>query len=71
MTFLGDGCYGKALSNCIAITVEIPPEPEPEPEPELSPGGIPSFELISLISTMLITTGVLTLVLSKRNKLRK
>ncbi len=68
MSFLGDGCYGKALSNCIEITVEIPPSP-PEPKPSLV--GIRGYELISLISTMLIITGVLTLVLSKRNKLRK
>ena len=59
--------YGITLSNCIEITVEIPPDP---PGPGPSP-GIPGFEIISLISTMLISTGVLTLVLFKRNKLRK
>jgi len=68
MTFLGDGYYGKTLSNCIEITVEIPPSP-PEPEPEPSSEGILGYELISLIPTMLITTGVLTLVLIKKKSL--
>ena len=62
--------YGTTLSNCIEIIVEIPPTPPTPPGPGPSP-GIPGYEIISLISTMLITTGVLTLVLFKKNKLRK
>ena len=70
MILLGDGYYGKTLLKCIEIAVEIYPR-SPEPNPEPSSGLIPGYELISLISTVLITTSVLTLVLFKRNKLRK
>ncbi|MHA1671027.1 MAG: DUF4350 domain-containing protein [Promethearchaeota archaeon] len=60
--------YGNTLSNCIEVKVEIPPSP---PNPGPPPGGIPGYELISLISTMLIIMGVLTLALKKKNMLRK
>lgn len=64
--------FGNIISNCIEITIEIPPTPpDPDPDPDPSPGGIPGYEFITLISTILIITSVLTLVLSKRNRLRK
>ncbi|MBY9009762.1 MAG: hypothetical protein KGD74_07855 [Candidatus Lokiarchaeota archaeon] len=58
--------YGKTLSNCIEITVAIPPSP-----PGLPSGGIPGYELISLISTILIATSVLALIGFKRNRCRQ
>ena len=70
MILLGDGYYGKTLLKCIEIAVEIYPR-SPEPNPEPSSGGIPGYELISLISTMLIATSVLALILIKRTKLRQ
>ncbi len=42
---------GSTLSNCVNVTIDIPPEPEPEPEPDDTTGTI--GEPISLLFTIM------------------
>jgi len=61
ITFYANDTVGNLASESVDVVKELPSPP----------GGIPGYELISLISTMLIATSVLALILIKRNKLRQ
>ena len=63
ITFYANDTLGNLESESVDVVKDLPSPPPP--------GGIPGYELISLISTMLIATSVLALILIKRNKLRQ
>ena len=63
ITFYANDTLGNLESESVDVVKDLPSLPPP--------GGIPGYELISLISTMLIATSVLALILIKRNKLRQ
>jgi len=56
--------YGKTLSNCIEITVEIPPEPT-----EPSGPGIPGYEMFIVFGSIFLTMEIIAIITIRKKRL--